>query len=187
MLTFIVLLGLGIVFGVKKAAKEEGEKDRRVDYGLVGGTVGIFAAMFMAMIMTIIIKWGTGTLWYQQYEKNEKTEIIALRNFAGIKGDFFVGSGQIRSAPYYFFYYKTTDGGKKLRTIEAETTTIYEEKRSDGYIMKVVKKETYKPDRWVLLIPKFLLPPEQSHLSGYVIHIPEGSVKQGFDLDLKNL
>ena len=94
---------------------------------------------------------------------------------------FFLGSGYVDSAPYYFFRYKTPDGGTKLRKLRAESATVYEEKRTDAYITEILDEKRFN---W-----SWLLNPinTSAHISGYAIHVREGSVKKEINLDLKDL
>lgn len=173
MLLFLFLIGFGLFIGFKV-----GKKD--VEATIVGGLIGFWVALALATTMLFLVP------CHQQFEEHEKVEIVALKNRVAVGGSFFLGSGQINSLPYYFFYYKTDDGGVKMGKLLAEDVTIYEEKRSGGYLAKVDKKQTYEIKGWMKwLVPSILR--TESLFQRYAIHIPEGSVKSGFVLDINNL
>ncbi len=135
---------------------------------LMSGLIGIMGGMGVAAIVgffpeKIIIEDG-------------RTEIVALKDSQGLEGHFFLGSGQINSEMYYFYYYSCGTSCSAFGKTPAFAARIYEDSDSPHitYFKKVFKNPSWNDFAIIL---------EDNEPSE--IHIPKGSIKQGFTLDLQ--
>ena len=184
MLTLFSLVVMSFILIVHYFRKSEGWSAK---LGVVVGGLTITIMVF-ALLCTVIMAMSSHK---QEYAEHEKVEIVALQNRSPNEGSFFLASGRIESVPYYFFYYKLPNGGKKLGKVLAENAEVYEEDRSDGYMAKIQRRTSYSSLReWTwLLVSEFMLRLDESYhsTSNYAIHVPKGTIKTGFNLDLKDL
>lgn len=149
----------------------------------------------------------------KKYDVLEKTEIISLQDTNGVSGNFYLGCGSIDGELYYAYYYET-EYGIKYGSISGENSRLpvyikYLENPSETpYILQYGKTETIiynKPsiplwisafaqitygdcedgeiiDQDIDTLPAFIADPDHYR---YEIWIPEGSILQEYELDLK--
>jgi hypothetical protein len=149
--------------------------------------IGTLASVMIYVFMCIAIMGSSS--YKQEYVEYDKEEIVALENAMTIHGSFFLGTGYIGKVPHYVFYNKLPKGGKQLGTLKAESAVVYEEDRTDGYKAKQKERKVFsalKPWAW-LLIPEFMLTEDRCSSIEYALHVPKGTIKTGFNLDLKDL
>ena len=118
----------------------------------------------------------------QEYEY-DKINIVAIDSSKELSGTFILGLGNVNLEQQYVFYYLTADGGKKYGEVSKYSAIIYEEERRDGYMAKIGERTVYSDKVLFWLIPKFLLDGKDS--TTYAIHVPKGTVKLEFNIDLK--
>jgi len=108
--------------------------------------------------------------------KLETRSLIAIRDKDGVEGQFFLGSGFIKSDQYYFYYEKMPDGGVRPGKVFAGNgVRIYEEDRSDA---------TLTVFDWVVdspLVPLLAFPVHEGGRS-YNFHVPRGTVRPGYTM-----
>lgn len=177
-----VFIGGFVAFRCISKSKKKGEilKTDLVSVNIVtcvlGLVVGAVVGLGISKIASLII---SHTI-VQRYEY-EKIQLVALGNSNELRGSFFLASGDIGTEQYYKFFYRTADGGKQFGKVHAENATVYEEERGDAYMSRTGKKDIYSERVHFWLIPKFLMDEPQGR---YAIHVPKGTVKAEYKLDL---
>lgn len=159
------------------------ETSNKVGAFLLGINVSVL--VYLALCMVIM----HNSSYKQEYVEYDKVEIVALENASITQGSFFLGTGYIDKVPHYVYYFKLPNGGKKLETLSAESAVVHEENRIDAYKAKPKEQRVYtslKPWAW-LLIPEFMLIESCGSSTNYALHVPKGTIKTGFNLDLKAL
>lgn len=137
--------------------------------GFLVGTIAV--AIFLATVPNTVHKY-----------EFEKVELVTLVDSSELQGSFFLASGSLGAEQHYKFYYKTSDGGKKFGKVNAESVTVYEEDRKNAYMAKSGEENRYSQRVYLWLIPKFL---SGGNSWKYTIHIPKGTIKEEYNLDLK--
>jgi len=175
MIVFIVCICIGIYLSFR-IGEEKGLLG--LILAIMGSCVGAFAGMLIVGIYTAI---EPGTIHHYEFEK---VELTTLGGTSELQGSFFLGSGSVGTEQFYRFYYKTADGGKKFGKISAEAgnVTVYEEDRKDAYITKVGEESMYSTKEHLWLIPKIL---NDKKNWKYAIHVPKGTIKKEYNIDLK--
>lgn len=104
-----------------------------------------------------------------------RMELVALNDHSSIEGDFyFLGSGTLQERMYYYCYLKGESGLMKMYQIDASHAKInYIDENTDPHITY-----TYYPHNR----EEFL---DQWKMYNIIFHIPEGSIKRQFNLDLE--
>jgi len=151
-----------------------------------GICVGIMIMLLASFISIGIcgIAFETSTHEIAEREKS-RLQLVALGNSSEIKGSFFLACGSVGSEQVYRFYYQTSDGGKKFDQVSVADATIYEEDRQDAYLSKISKTKEYSATDHLWLIPSFMERAIKKEQISYAIHVPKGTVKQEYKLDLK--
>jgi hypothetical protein len=171
----VILLISCIVIGAGLGYLLEGRRDK-ISGTLVGVIIGIVVGIGVGFILDV-------TLPYETHEfESERVELVALGDTNLLHGTFFLGSGQINSDMYYLFFFKAPDGGKKFDKVNAKNTTVYEEDRSDAYLVRIGQQEQRPNSTYLWLLPKFLVHDVYNYY--YAIHVPKGTIKTGYNLDL---
>lgn len=155
---------------------EKEDKVIKALFTLMGVCVGLLAGMAITGISSVVVP---STVHHYEFEK---VELVTLGSASELQGSFFLASGSVGAEQYYKFYYKTADGGKKFGKIQAESATVYEEDRKDAYMAKAGEENRYSTNDYLWLIPKFLW---GRPLWKYTIHVPKGTIKVEYNLDLK--
>jgi hypothetical protein len=169
---FCVLVGGCISFII--ARKQD--KISKVIITFLGMFIGAFCSIILFGIFSATISHTS-----ERIEK-DRVQLVALIGSDEIQGSFFLVSGSIGSEQYYKYYYQTADGGKKFGKISAEGVTVYEEDRQDAYIVRVGTRDKYSSRVYFWLFPRFL---QAESLGVYTIHVPKGTIKAEYKLDLK--
>jgi hypothetical protein len=180
MLLFIIAIAVGFLIGLDRSTGKG--KVEAILRGCL--TASLCALGYLGILLILIIPFAASE---KQYVEGEKAEIVSLRNFLKLEGDFFLLFGSIDSVPHYAYYYRTSRGGLKLNVLPAKDAEVFEEKRPNAFISKVSKEINHPGlEEWDwLVIPKFMV--RCSDSSGYAFHVPEGSVKKDISLDLQRL
>lgn len=174
MLIFLILTVIGGTLGFLKARSTN---EPPVFQGLAV-ILGVCISWFLALAISGIafVKMPHVT----QYHEFDKLQIVALGNSNEMRGDFFLGCGIINSRPTYSFYYLLSDGGKQLDTLDASLAVVYEEDRSDAYLVKTGTKEVHSARARLWFIPSILYGDMKQ--GKYAIHVPRGTIKTGYKL-----
>lgn len=110
----------------------------------------------------------------QEIELVNTTNIIALKDNAGVSGSFFLGSGYIDDDLYYY-YAAETERGYKVNKLRADN--CYTQYSDDAPRIEEYEATGFK--RWYHYI--YAIPSD----SYYVVYIPEGSITNVFEIDLE--
>lgn len=151
--------------------------------------LGIWIGLCVGIFINIVIICALSSyLRSESYLEHDKVQLVSLNNALFTEGDFFLGTGIIRGVPHYIFYYLLKDGGKQFNSLPATVVAVYEENRTDGYLVKVDKVgKIPSVNNW--LIPGFLMMETRCprYPNIYAMHVPKGTVKEGFNLDLSKM
>jgi hypothetical protein len=117
-------------------------------------------------------------------------DIESLGDGTGTEGRFFLGSGSVDTEAVFFYYAPRKGGGYGLFHVDANTTAIYEDQTSSGYLVKYCE-DAASYARWIdLPFIDVAADPETKddrYSCGYSerneFHIPENSIDRRFNLD----
>lgn len=137
--------------------------------GLLAGTVGFVTGLVISFTISFIVP--AETIF------KEKTSLVALQDNQSIGGKFFLGSGSFHGEFYYVFYKNTSDG-IELDKVNATAAKIYEEVREDGVLEVWEKKIKPHYNLFAICHQRICAP-------FYRVRIPQGTIKHGFELDLR--
>jgi hypothetical protein len=118
----------------------------------------------------------TGLLFASHPVQVSDRSLIAIRDKDGIAGEFFLGSGMIKSDQYYFYYEQMENGGFRPGKIMADSgVRVYEETRSDA---KLIEFE------WVVDNPLASWIAFPVNATGYLyeFHVPKGTIRTGYSM-----
>ncbi|MFA6048063.1 MAG: hypothetical protein WCV59_05475 [Parcubacteria group bacterium] len=172
LLAICTIIG-GYIFW-KKVCKDEDIKFLKPLLVVLGCLIGAFGGMLLSAFFSVIVPQTTYDIEF------DRVELVALGSTSEMQGNFFLASGSIGSHQFYKFYYKTPDGGKQFGKLPAESAVIYEEDRKDAYMAKAGKEKHYPTwvYWWVRIFPG-------GTSWEYAIHVPNGTIKVEYNLDLK--
>ena len=105
------------------------------------------------------------------YETNNK-QICAISDNTGT---FFVGRYGAKSSTFYCYLEETENGGKVMKEVKVSDATLYDDKTESPYV-STLKKRNSNP------IIRFFF---WTYRDEYDIHIPRGSIKYNFNVDLE--
>jgi hypothetical protein len=108
------------------------------------------------------------------YEKTHSFNIVALGSSTAGGGRAYLGAGASGRYQTYAFMYRTQDGGYKMGSREAQVSTVYQD----------AEPNTARIEKWVGT--NGFLGGRTSLLPIYRIHIPKGSIVQGYNVDVTN-
>lgn len=134
--------------------------------GILFTLIGIVVAIFGGIICN------------PQVPEVETTYIYAMSDTMGVEGSFFLGSGSVDSEMKYIYMEKTEKGMRIADPIDTENAYInYIEEGETPRIEKV----WYKTDSDLLNF-LFIFPNSETY-----IYVPEGTVKEVYNIDLQQL
>lgn len=108
------------------------------------------------------------------YQMASSFNIVALGDSNAGSGRYFLGAGSNGKYQTYAFMYRTQDGGYKMGSRQATYSTLYED----------AEPNTARIEKWVGT--NGFLGGRTSDVATYRIHIPAGSVVQGYNVDVTN-
>lgn len=145
----------------------------------LGDAPDVFIGILISIAVTCcILFWSL--LMGQGFEANEiydtKTEyIIALKDNNTAKGEFFLGSGTVKSDSYYYYFTEDENHGKHFNKIQAEKVILYDDESKKPYIKTISKRSSSDIKNFFFIIDKV----------EYEIHIPKNSIDYSFSVDLE--
>lgn len=135
-----------------------------------------FLISIVFTLFGLIIAVFGGCICNPQVPEVETTYIYAMSDTMGVEGSFFLGSGSIDSEMKYIYMEKTEKGMKIADPIDTENAYInYIEEGEAPRIEKI----HYITDNNVLNF-LFIFPHSETY-----IYIPEGTIKEVYNIDLK--
>ena len=144
-------------------------------------------AIYVSLIVVISILVAVfGVIMLEGYEHSEasrvyyyqttNTSIASLSDGQASGGNFFLGCGQIKDQTYYYFYQGTTSF--QLKKIRTDGATIFMDENDQPYLSTMVPVyNTLARDGRVDTYPDY------SNDTLYELHVPENTIKKGFNLD----
>jgi hypothetical protein len=118
----------------------------------------------------------TGLLFASHPVQVSDKLLIAIRDKDGVTGEFFLGSGVIKSDQYYFYYERMENGGfRPGRIISDSSVHVYEDARSDA---KLIEFE------WVVDNPlaSLIAFPVNAGGYSYEFHVPKGTIRTVYSM-----
>lgn len=100
--------------------------------------------------------------------------IVSLDRSNTTTGHFTLGTGTISNQVKYFYYTKTKDGGYRLDSINADSTTLYEDDREDGVIAVRSKTEIPEKSWWQFTFMNC------EEFTKYELHVPKNTIRREF-------
>ena len=136
--------------------------------GVFGGfMVGTFVLALISAILSLPCK----------EVLKEEYELHAIVDNSEITGNFFLGCGSIGEDKYYSYIIET-ERGKTVKTLKIEECNdIYFKDTVETPMLKYYEPE-FEKDWWYW----FAFPIEDNY---WVFHIPEGSIIEDYEIDLK--
>jgi hypothetical protein len=130
---------------------------------LMGGIIGLIISSILP-VKTEIVK--------------TTYNIVALKDKDGFEGSFYLGSGNIEGKMKYVFYYEN-NGAYSIKQIDCDNAKI---KYSEGNTkVELFTKERVK----TAIINYFSMPFIEDKEKEYIIYVPNGTIKQDYELDLQ--
>ena len=134
----------------------------------------IFALSLSAAGLGAASGLGQLTMASPPYTLQSRSELMALNDFNGVQGRFFLGSGSINSKFQYVYYHRAEDGSIQLGTADPERTKLYEEPREDAVMLRYTQDSS--TTLWGI---------RRAGKPRAEIRVPEGTVLRGMQLDLR--
>lgn len=137
----------------------------------------LFPANFMAIVFGLLFGFFISTMLPIETKeiKVSEHELISIKDNNSINGSFFLGSGNINGDLIYCYYYKLSETNIKMNSVYVVYCEIVYSKDKP----KIEKYETIKTDSFK---NKFSLGFINRNIR-YIIYIPEGTIKNNFNLD----
>lgn len=116
-------------------------------------------------------------IFYNPQERSESDQILSqevlpLKSLSS-EGGFYLGSRIIDSEPSYSYYAEQEDGSYNLFTVPASSAKIFEVKGTSPQVTIITREEPNTP---------FSFGGSSREYLTYEFLVPEGSVKDNFDL-----
>ena len=137
----------------------------------MAGLLLVIMGSAILLIVLLIISTIWGAMGFT-HDRVEIEPIIALSNASSVSGSFFLGCGSIEGELVYTYMVRSTNGHMQMKQISASGTYIVENTNANPRIERTVTKSNMWPNANV------------GHQT--VIYIPEGSVYQGYNVDVRN-
>lgn len=168
MWTVIILASIGFIVFFYREVKYWGSFTfSDLDMYFLQGAVGLFFGALLGFVIAILLP-------CDSYVKKETLYLESLQDGSGVKGRFFLGSGQFNSEMKYVFYYKSADGFR-MAQIPSEDVAV-------KYSAKSPSVKVYSRELTNAYINYWAIDFDLTDLN-YVIEIPEGSINNSFTLD----
>ena len=130
--------------------------------------------VFLLSVAMIGFCSSVAVIFPQTCEKSSTERIIALNDSTGVNGRAgFLGSGYVEDELYYY-YMTDTKEGFQAKKIKAEDTYV---RYSDEPIVETYTATNFKNKLlWLIALPI---------KSFHIVYIPEGSIIENYQIDLK--
>lgn len=160
--------------------------------------------VFLTLMIAVNLNINTSTKLKRVEKVADTKEVIALNLDNSKEGTFFLGSGSVGDESYYVFYTKDNDGNINLQKVYSDEVTLKcctddETPKVEEYVAVSQKILTSKPTFWNNTFREYFL--YKNYNAGdvvsetsatmrgddivkTVIHIPEGSIKNNYDVSL---
>jgi len=176
-----------------KNSMRPGMKTRDINLSIfmesLGGTlIGLVVGFILSMILSLAVKSDRVPV------NSDPVDIHAITDGSSISGNFFLGGGTIKDVQYYYFYMSTEKGGFKQQKADVNTTTIFEHEDYINTGHLIVQNLILPDDHWARGWAVFdgsgnCGCTQKGSIIGpadlYEFHIPKGSIKHNFNLDLE--
>jgi len=129
--------------------------------------VGFFFACVLCFFVGIV----DGIISRNNYVKTNIIELVSLSNSITQEGSLFLGTGSVEGELIYSYCYRS-NGGIQMSHIPAEKTTIFEE-------------DVTQPRIEVYSLKGKIFGMVNDTPSKYHVYIPNGSIWQGYDVDVR--
>ncbi len=170
MLTLLIYLAAcGLIFYLWRDSREKNDWEWSMFL--------FFGPLIISTILNAFIcAMSTDISTIEQYRTNIKIPIYSIRNINSVGGQFFLGSGTIKSTEFYYMFAKNPDGGLYRYTVSTNKAIIYQDEDSKPYIH--YQDITTRPSKWICFIP----------FSGHkvtvkALHVPSNTVVEKFQVD----
>lgn len=161
-----IFVTIGIIISIKRYDSYLGMMDV-VFRVIISLLFGIMAGVILSLIVGLFIP-----VEFKRIET--EYNIVSLNDGQGMEGDFFLGCGQIESKMKYTFYYQKDDFFK-LKQIHTYKAII---KYSDSN-----PKAIYFEYEFDFSNVHSLFSISAKPSNGWVIYVPKGTIKNGYNLD----
>ena len=181
---FIIIILVAIIFSVfwiangwNKSCYDEGKKTviRKIFDCFWKPIVSFVGVALCAIILMMIV----GLFFKVKIVEKTSTPLYAMNDAFGTEGEVWLGFGTFEQEGCYFYYYKVGKG-YKLGKLQADNVLIIED---DNEVPKIqyytTKAVNEKTKGWI--IPNSIDDDKE-----IVIFVPEGSICQDINFDLKN-
>lgn len=160
--------------------------------------------VFLTLVIAVNLNINTSTKLKRVEKVADTKEVIALNLDNSKEGTFFLGSGSVGNESYYVFYTKDNDGNINLQKVCSDEATLKcctddETPKVEEYVAVSQKILTSKPTFWNNTFREYFLYKNYNvgdvvsetsatmrgdDIVKTVIHIPEGSIKNNYDVSL---
>lgn len=172
MILFALMLA-SIIFGFIKSWKNKVFDDDKTIKILDGILYSFISCMVSGLIFFLALAITT-SVTNVKYTTTSSYKIFALQDNQNTAGSFFLGSGTLDGVMKYTYMVETYDG-YLMQSIEADTVTI--KYSNDPKIETFTREFTNSTVKFLFIAP--------IGGSKQIISIPEGSIKNGYNVDLK--
>ena len=160
--------------------------------------------VFFTLVIAVNLNINTSTKLKRVEKVADTKEVIALNLDNSKEGRFFLGYGSVGNESYYVFYTKDNDGNINLQKVCSDEVTLKcctddETPKVEEYVAVSQKILTSKPTFWNNTFREYFLYKNYNvgdvvsetsatmrgdDIVKTVIHIPEGSIKNNYDVSL---
>jgi hypothetical protein len=117
-------------------------------------------------------------------------ELASLGAKTSTEGSFFLGCGNIFGSQYYYYCEKYPDGAMSIQKALVSSVLIYEDSDEKPFVgIKQYTLTSTKQDSWMhdFFFTRDSGSYTSSHNSKLEFHVPKGTVKKVFDVDVSKL
>lgn len=163
MVTLIIAVGIGLLIGLYNAYENGYDWLDWLFLPFFGVIVGSIIGISIAIALPM-----------DTYNKQYSLRIESLQDANNIKGNFFLGIGQVEGEMQYVFYYKS-DEFYRMAQIEYELVKIkYSNAEPQVHITEKYPTEAF--------INNFAYDTD-IYSKTYIIEVPQGTIKNNYNLD----
>jgi len=170
MIIIAVVIIIGIIIGLLYESYQTSIL-QKIGYGILGAFIGLLLGGVLMMMVSLMVPDGST----EEYV-HHTTKLVAFADNMNTTGSFFLGCGTVEEEMRFHFYYKGKLGAE-YGWINTNNTYIIEESTGKPRIETYYKRlnEGSSWIWWTTINKK----------TKRIIYVPEGSIKQNYNLDLK--